>query len=187
MYLNGTDYSGHVALALTLLSVFTLAGFVLSALSGWALSHALWGATSAARHIALAVPTVLFSLFTQSMILFFFIGTGKMLKEAASRREDEAGRVYILSRVRDFKIRTSALCTLAPLSALAAGLLGVTAHTGKTPAWIHLAAAAVAVALHVVAFFREVVAMSETNQLMDEAATLVPPAPDVSGTAVRPA
>jgi hypothetical protein len=165
-----------VALALTLLSVFTLVGLVLSGLSGWVLSHAIDGA-SAARHIAVAVPSVLFSLFTQSMILFFFIGTGKMLKEAAARRPDAAGRDYILARVRDFKVRTSALCTFAPLSALAAGLLGVTAHTGKTPAWLHLAAAILCVLLHVVAFGRGVVAMAGTNQLMDEAATLVPPAP----------
>jgi hypothetical protein len=169
-----------VALALTLLSVFTLAGLVLSSLSGWALSHALRGSTTAARHIALAVPTVLFSLFTQSMILFFFIGTGKMLKEAAAKRPDAAGREYILARVRSFKLRTSALCTFAPLSALAAGLLGVTAHTGKTPAWLHLLAAAGCVFLHIVAFGREVVARAETNQLMDEAATIVAPAPEAS-------
>lgn len=164
-----------MALALTLLSVFTLAGLGLSAWSGWALSHAPAG-LGAARHIAVAVPTVLFSLFTQSMVLFFFIGTGKLLKEAAGRRPDAEGRDYILRRVREFKARTSALATFAPLSALAAGLLGAGAHTGAVPAWTHLAAAILAVLLHAQAFVREVVAMAETNQLMDEAATLVPPA-----------
>jgi hypothetical protein len=159
------------------LSVFTLAGLALSAFSGWALSSALGGSTTAARHIAVAVPTVLFSLFTQSMVLFFFIGTGKLLKEAAAKRPDAAGRDYILARVRGFKARTSALCTFAPLSAIATGLLGVTAHTGRTPARLHLAAAIACVLLHALAFGREVVAMSGTNQLMDEAATLVPPAP----------
>jgi hypothetical protein len=74
-------------------------------------------------------------------------------------------------------VKTSALCTFAPLSALATGLLGVTAHTGKTPPWLHLVTAILCVLLHVVAFGREVVAMAGTNQLMDEAATLVPPAP----------
>ena len=161
-------------MALTLLSVFTLVGLVLSAASGWALSHALGGSVTAARHIAVAIPTVLFSLFTQSMVLFFFIGTGKLLKEAAS------GRDFILARVRGFKLRTSALCTFAPLSALAAGLLGVTAHTGKTPVSLHLVAAALCVLLHVVAFGREVVAMAETNQLMDEAATTLPPRPEAA-------
>jgi len=111
------------------------------------------------------------------MVLFFFIGTGKLLKEAALKRPDAAGRDYILARVRGFKMRTSALCTFAPLSALAAGLLGVTAHTGKTPASLHLVTAIFCVLLHVIAFGREVVAMSGTNQLMDEALTLVPPAP----------
>lgn len=163
-----------MALALSLLSVFTLVGLGLSAWSGWALSHAA-GGLPAARHIAVAIPTVLFSLFTQSMVLFFFIGTGKLLKEAAAKRPDGEGRDYILRRVREFKVRTSALATLAPLSALGAGLLGAGAHTGATPGWLHLWSAVLAVLLHVVAFGREVVAMAETNQLMDEAATLVPP------------
>lgn len=169
-----------MALALTLLSVFTLVGLVLAGISGWTLSHALGGSASAvARHIAVAVPAVLFSLFTQSMVLFFFIGTGKLLKEAAAKRPDAAGRDYIVAKVRAFKMQTSALCTFAPLSSLTAGLLGVTAHTGKTPAWLHLAAAILCVVLHVAAFGREVVAMAATNQLMDEAATLVPPLQDV--------
>jgi hypothetical protein len=166
-----------MALALSLLSVFTLVGLVLSAASGWALSHAVGTNLTAARHIAIAVPTVLFSLFTQSMILFFFIGTGKLLKEAAASRADEAGRLYILSKVREMKMRTSAIATFAPLSILVAGLLGVTAHTGKTPAWLHLVAVVFTLLLHLVAFGKEVFAMSETNQLMDEASTLVPPGP----------
>jgi hypothetical protein len=173
--LNRQDYSDPaVALALSLLSLFTLVGLGLSAWSGWTLSHGA-GGLPAARHIAVAVPTVLFSLFTQSMVLFFFIGTGKLLKEAAGKRPDAEGRDYIHRRVREFKARTSALATFAPLSALATGLLGAGAHTGSTPAWLHLWTGALAIFLHVVAFWRELVAMAETNQLMDEAATLVPP------------
>lgn len=163
-----------MALALTLLSLFTLAGLALAAWSGWTLSHAA-GGLPAARHIALAVPTVLFSLFTQSMVLFFFIGTGKLLKEAAAQRPDSEGRDHILRRVKEFKAKTSALATLAPLSALGAGLLGAGAHTGASPAWLHLWSAVLTILLHLVAFGREVVAMAETNQLMDEASTLVPP------------
>lgn len=164
-----------MALALTLLSLFTLVGLVLASISGWMLGHVGGGNATLWRHITIAVPTVLFSLFTQSMILFFFIGTGKMLKEAAARRPDAAGRDYIVRKVREFKSRTSALAMFAPLSALGAGLLGGAVHTGRLPAWPHLAASVVALVLHVVAFFREVVAMAETNQLLDEAMTLVAP------------
>src|SRR5258706_12444226 len=103
-----------MALALTLLSLFTLAGLALATLSGWALSHGSGG--SVARHIAIAVPAVLFSLFTQSMVLFFFIGTGKMLKQAAAGRADEAGRSYIPPKGREMKIRTPPPATFAPLS-----------------------------------------------------------------------
>ena len=48
-----------MALALTLLSIFTLVGLILSAVSGWALSHAIGGSVTAARHIAVAIPTAL--------------------------------------------------------------------------------------------------------------------------------
>lgn len=164
-----------MALALTLLSLVTLAGLFLAAVTGWSLSHASGVPLTAARHIALAVPAVLFSLFTQSMVLFFFIGTGKMLKEEAAKRTDAPARDHILGRVRELKNRTSALATFAPLSALAAGLLGAGAHTGWCPAWPHLLVAIGALLLHLFAFGREVVAMAETNQLLDEAATLVPP------------
>jgi len=156
-----------VALALTLLALFTVVGLGLSFVAGWTLAHT--AGAMAARHVAIAIPSVLFSLFTQSMVLFFFIGTGKLLKEAAAKRPDEAGRNYILARVRDFKVRTSGLATLAPITALVAGL------TARAPAWVHLTAAAVTLLVHVRAFFVEVVAMSETNQLMEEAETLVPP------------
>ena len=102
--------------------------------------------------------------------------TARMRSQAAASRPDDAGRIYILSKVREMKMRTSAIATFAPLSILIAGLLGVTAHTGKTPAWLHLVTGIFALLLHLVAFGKEVLAMSETNQLMDEAATLVPPA-----------
>jgi hypothetical protein len=164
-----------MALALTLLSLFTLAGLALATFSGWALSHAVGGNATAARHIIVSVPTILFSLFTQSMVLFFFIGTGKLLKEAAGRRPDPAGRDFILRRVRELKMRTSGIATAAPLSALLAGLLGGAVHTGRLPSWPHLASAVAALVLHLLAFGKEVVAMAETNRLMDEAATLVPP------------
>src|ERR1700730_14519613 len=113
-----------MAFALTLLSLFTLACSAGATFSGWALGHAAGGSATAVRHIAVSVPTVLFSLFTQSMVLFFFIGTGKLLKEAAARRPDAAGRDFILAKVREMKMRTSGIATLAPLSALLAGLVG---------------------------------------------------------------
>src|SRR5712671_119045 len=138
-----------MAFALTLLSLFTLAGLALATFSGWALGHAGGGSATAVRHIAVSVPTVLFSLFTQSMVLFFFIGTGKLLKEAAARRPDPAGRDYILRKVRELKMRTSGIATLAPLSALVTALFGGAVHTGRLPAWPHLWSAVFAIVLHV--------------------------------------
>ena len=115
------------------------------------------------------------------MVLFFFIGTGKLLKEAAAKRPDAAGRDYILARVREFKTRTSALARSLRSRRSPPGLLGVDRAHGQDPGLAASRDGHPRVLLHVVAFGREVVAMAETNQLMDEAATLVPPAPEPSG------
>lgn len=170
--------SPRMALALTLFSLFTLGGLAVSLYTGVLLARVdVFAAPLLARHAAVAIPTVIFSLFTQSMVLFFFIGTGKLLKEAAAKRPDEAGRAYLLGQVRAFKARTSGLATLAPIAALVAGL------TGRAPLWVHAGAAVVATLLHLAAFGREVVAMAETNRLLAEAETLVPPAPEAVGPA----
>ena len=165
-----------VALALSLLSLFTLAGLALSAWSGWALSQAA-GGLPAARHIAVAVPTVLFSLFTQSMVLFFFIGTGKLLKEAAAKRPDSGGpRLHPASGQR----RSRPGRRPSPPSLPSRRSPRAFSGPGRTRARLRRGStsgrAVLAVLLHVIAFGREVVAMAETNKLMDEAATLVPPA-----------
>ena len=37
--------------------------------------------SSSRKHVAYAIPTVLLSLFSQSMVIFFFIGTGRLVKD----------------------------------------------------------------------------------------------------------
>ena len=52
------------------------------------------------RHVGFAIPAVLFSLFSQSMVIFYFIGTGRLVKdEVASYPEPERRAVLMLSAV----------------------------------------------------------------------------------------
>ena len=121
------------------------------------------------KHVAYAIPTVLLSLFSQSMVLFFFIGTGRLVKdEIAGYPEPERRRV--LDALRRFKRRTSPPATFALLSAIGVFVLGGAAHTSAVAPWVHLAAALAAVATHLWALGAEWTTFLDNARLMADPA-----------------
>ena len=161
-----------MAMALLLATALAVGGLLLTSVQGFLVASGLAGSSAAAkalvtRHVAYAIPTVLFSLFSQSMVIFYFIGTGKLVKdEIAGYPESE--RVRILLALRSFKARTSPPATFALLSAIGVFVLGGAVHTRTLPSWSHLAASVVAVALHAWAFVAEWRVFAENNRLMDD-------------------
>jgi len=152
-----------VALALLLATALALVGFVFTSAQGLLVSSG----PLVARHVGYAIPTVLLSLFSQSMVIFYFIGTGKMIKEeTASMPEPERAALIVL--LRRFKKETSPPATFALLSAITVFVLGGAVHTRALPPWTHLAGAITAVATHVWAFLAEARAFAENNKLMDD-------------------
>lgn len=152
-----------MAMALLLATALALVGFVFTSVQGFAVV----AGPLVTRHVAYAIPTVLFSLFSQSMVIFFFIGTGKLVKEESAGLS-EPDRGVVLAALRRFKMQTSPPATLALLCAIAVFVLGGAAHTKALPPWVHLASALAAVATHVWAFAAESRAFSENNRLMDD-------------------
>jgi hypothetical protein len=161
-----------VAIALLLTTLLALAGFLATSAQGLLVASALHAAAPAAgrlitRHVGFAIPTVLFSLFSQSMVIFYFIGTGKLVKEeVASYPEPE--RVAILKALRRFKAKTSPPATFALLSAIAVFVLGGAVHTSALAPWTHLTAALSAVAIHIWAFAAEWKTFGQNHVLMDD-------------------
>jgi hypothetical protein len=168
-----------MAVALLAGTLLALAGFLLTSVQGFALAANLAAAHPAARllvakHVAYAIPTVLLSLFSQSMVLFFFIGTGRMVKdEIATLRT--ADRQTVLEALRGFKRRTSPPATLALLSAIGVFVLGGAVHTRALPSWYHLAASVAAVAVHLWALLAEWAAFLENGRLMADPAAYARP------------
>lgn len=159
-----------MALALLLGTVLALVGFLVTSLQGFAVPSELIGAAPAAKalvtkHITWAIPTVLFSLFSQSMVIFFFIGTGKLVKEEIAGFP-EAEKRRVLEALKRFKRETSPPATFALLSAIAVFVLGGAAHTRALPAWTHLASSLAAVLLHGWALAAERRAFAENARLM---------------------
>jgi hypothetical protein len=161
-----------MAIALLLLTALALAGFLVTSAGGFALASQMAAHAPAARalvshHILVAIPTVLLSLFAQSMVIFYFIGTGKLVKdEVADYPESE--RLVILKALRGFKARTSPAATLALLSAIVVFVLGGAVHTRALPGWTHLAASIAAVLTHFWAFMTEWRVFAENNRLMGD-------------------
>jgi hypothetical protein len=163
-----------MAIALLAGTVLALAGFLLTSVQGFALStHLVAGHAEArllvTRHVAYAIPTVLLSLFSQSMVIFFFIGTGRLVKDEIAAFSD-AERRRVLDALRGFKRKTSPPATFAILSAIAAFVLGGAAHTRALPSGVHLAASLVAVGTHLWALVAEWHAFLANGRLMADPA-----------------
>jgi hypothetical protein len=159
-----------MAFALALGTLLAIAGFLVTSIQGFAVASGLHSLTPLAkalvtRHVGYAIPTVLFSLFSQSMVIFFFIGTGRLVKdETAAYPEAEQRRV--LAALADLKRRTSPAATFSLLSAITVFVLGGAVHTRALPSWTHLAASVLALALHVWALFAEWKAFGDNARLM---------------------
>jgi hypothetical protein len=168
-----------MAFALALGTLLAIAGFLVTSVQGFAVASGVHSLTPLAktlvtRHVGYAIPTVLFSLFSQSMVIFFFIGTGRLVKDETARYP-EAERRLILRALSDLKRRTSPPATFALLSAIAVFVLGGAVHTRALPSWTHLAASVLALALHVWALLAEWKAFGDNARLMADPRRFVRP------------
>ncbi len=177
-----------MAVALTLGTVLAIAGLLVTSIQGFAVSTGLHTASPLAgalvtRHVGYAIPTVLFSLFSQSMVIFYFIGTGRLVKDETAAWPEQVRRP-ILRALADFKRRTSPPATFALSSSIGVFVLGGAVHTRALPSWTHLAASLAALALHSWALTAEWKAFGENARLMADPRRYVREAR--SATAPRP-
>src|SRR4030095_3749824 len=117
-------------------------------------------------------PHILFGLFatflvtlSQSMTMFYFIGTGKQVKDLVISHSIAEGFVQ---RTKVFKARVFPPALLALLFSLATMILGGGVHTRMIPSWVHLTLAILALFFNLQAFFREAKYMIEHSVLMQE-------------------
>jgi hypothetical protein len=161
-----------MAFALAIGTLLAIAGLLVTSIQGFAVATGLHGAAVAplakalvTRHVGFAIPAVIFSLFSQSMVIFYFIGTGRLVKDDTARYP-EADRQRIRAALSDLKRRTSPAATFALLSSITVFVLGGAVHTRALPSWTHLAASLTAVAIHCWALAAEWKAFGDNARLM---------------------
>lgn len=115
-----------------------------------------------AQHIFFALGTVILGLFSQSMTMFFFIGTGKEIKEAAGN--DAA----VVQQTRTFKTKVFPIAMYAMVVLMVTFIMGGGVASGKTPHWLHLSLFIASVATYSRAYWVQLQTMVENAGLMEK-------------------
>src|SRR5215212_7420855 len=116
----------------------------------------------AADHIIIAIVTVVVGLFSQSMTMFFFIGTGKELKDKSNQDAE------VVRRTKAFKSRVFPTAMYAMAVIMITFIMGGGVGSGKTPRWLHDALAAASLAMFLRAYWVQIHAMQENAGLMEK-------------------
>ena len=116
-------------------------------------------------HILFGIFATFLVTLAQSMTMFYFIGTGKQVKDLVISHSITEGFVQ---RTKVFKARVFPPSLWAMIFTMLAMILGGGVHTKIIPAWVHLTLSVAALFFNLQAFFREAKSMIEHNVLMLE-------------------
>jgi hypothetical protein len=145
-----------VAQALLISTLITIGGLVVTVISGFRATP-----VQAADHIIVALVTVVVGLFSQSMTMFFFIGTGKELKEK-SKQDAE-----VVRQTRSFKSRVFPAAMWSMTVLMVTFIMGGGVASGRTPIWLHDLLAALSIFMYARAYVIQIRAMNENATLME--------------------
>jgi len=129
------------------------------------------GSLAASAHIRFALFGIVVVLFTQTMTLFYFVGTGSRIKKVVQRYGLAAS---LVERTRRLKARLFPWLTFTPLVTMAAFIVGGGAHTHALPAWMHGLLALIALAMNLITAVVAVVCISDNIVLIEEIDAALP-------------
>lgn len=115
------------------------------------------------RHVVLGLGAGFLLLFSHSWIMFYLIGTGKVIKEAVA--EHDLPQEWI-EKTKEFKNRSYGWLMIAMGLAMATFILGGGVETQVLPKWIHWGLFYLTVAAQLKALYLEFVVLTENEQLM---------------------
>jgi len=142
---------------LLITTLLTIAGLIATAIAG-----AIASPQHVAQHIFFALATVVIGLFSQSMTMFFFIGTGKELKDAS--KQDAT----VVQRTKDFKshVFPTAFYSMAVL--MVTFIMGGGVSRGMTPHWLHITLTIASIVMYGRAYWVQIRVMDENARLMEK-------------------
>jgi hypothetical protein len=150
-----------MVLGLLTTSLLSIVCFVLSIYFGFRIDSR----EALQLHVLFGIFATFLVTLAQSMTMFYFIGTGKQVKDLVISHSITEGFVQ---RTKVFKARVFPPSLWAMIFTMSAMILGGGVHTKMIPSWVHLTLAGAALFFNIQAFFREAKYMMEHNVLMQE-------------------
>src|SRR5213593_3697164 len=129
------------------------------------------GVHGAAAHIRFALFGIVVVLFTHTMTLFYFVGTGSRIKKVVHQFGLDP---HLAERTRSFKSRLFPWLTFTPLVTMAAFIIGGGAHTRVVPGWVHGALALLALGMNLATTPVALWCIGENVSLIDEIDAALP-------------
>jgi hypothetical protein len=151
-----------MVLALLTAGLLSIVCFIVTLLMGFMVVK-----TTLAQHVLFGFFTTFLVTLTQSMTMFYFIGTGKQVKDLVASLSSGPA---LVQRTKVFKAKVFPPALWAMLFTMATMIIGGGVHTrvSWTPPLLHTALAAVSLYFNIVAFWKEAKYMIENNMLMEE-------------------
>ena len=159
-----------MVLALLTASFVSIVCFIISAVMGFMISDR----AGIRQHFLFGFFTTFMVALAQSMTMFYFIGTGKQVKDLVAKH---AASQDFIQRTKRFKAKVFPPATWAILFTMATMILGGGVDTRVIPTFVHTILAAISLYYNLVAFWREAKYMIEHNILMEELDRLLQAAP----------
>lgn len=150
-----------MVLGLLTTSLLSIVSFVISVYLGFTIE----GRTHVQQHVLFGLFATFLVTLAQSMTMFYFIGTGKQVKDLVISHSIAEGFVQ---RTKVFKARFFPPALWAMLFTMATMIVGGGVHTKLIPGWVHLLLASAAFFFNVKAFLRGAKYMIEHNILWQE-------------------
>jgi len=122
-------------------------------------------ATDVSRHIAFGIFSSLITLLAHSMMMFYFIGKGRAVKDAMTEG-GLSGDFY--RRIAALRKPVFSIGTLAMVVTMIAAILGGGVDTGVLPPMVHATVAYGAVACNLAALKIEVDALGSSSRIVEE-------------------
>jgi hypothetical protein len=151
-----------MVLALLTSALVSIVCFIVTLLMGFMVVK-----TALAQHVLFGLFTTFLVTLTQSMTMFYFIGTGKQVKDLVANLP--SGPQFV-QRTKLFKMKVFPPSLWAMLFTMATMIIGggVHTHVAWTPPLLHALLAAISLYYNIVAFWQEAKYMLEQNMLMEE-------------------
>jgi hypothetical protein len=117
------------------------------------------------QHISIGIFSTMISLLAHSMMMFYFLGKGKAVREAAA--EGGLSREYE-RRIAIARKPVFSIATLAMAATIVTALAGASVDTGVLPSGVHGVLAYSCLALNLGALRVEIKALTESGRVVEE-------------------